>query len=226
MDSETLAPFLGVLRAIEQHLSVIADALAADDASLGPNFQRRLSEYPDFDWASIDAMPVKRDEHGVTLVQWRGQEYTRRRHADYDASVWFSRYTGRKDENDRKVYARLVTFSARPRVVKSLPAEVSERLPERADRKPAGADRKPAGGDSKPAASTPSPDPSPVPVVAPDRQSKPVGPTPFWKAVGSLKAAGKIPGDMDVRREGIVQDAIKSSDFARALAWLKREFDQ
>jgi hypothetical protein len=101
------------------------------DLSVGPNFQRQLNEYPTFDWESIGAEIVKWDRHGATVVMWQGLEFFRRRHTDYDASVWFSRYTGQKDENDRKVYARLITFSDRPRIVKALPEEVAERLPER-----------------------------------------------------------------------------------------------
>ena len=116
-------------------LDIIAESLVnghgnGNGPSAGPNFQRALPEYPTFDWETIGAEIVKWDRHGATVVKWQGLEFFRRRHTDYDASIWFSRYTGQKDENDRKVYARLITFSDRPRIVKGLPDEVTDRLPE------------------------------------------------------------------------------------------------
>ena len=114
-------------------LDIIAESLVnghGNGPSAGPNFQRALPEYPTFDWESIGAEIVKWDRHGATVVKWQGLEFFRRRHTDYDASIWFSRYTGQKDENDRKVYARLITFSDRPRIVKGLPDEVTDRLPD------------------------------------------------------------------------------------------------
>lgn len=128
------------LSKINATVQAVAETTASIAASLvnghgpgpdtGPNFQRALPEYPTFDWEAIGAEIVKWDRHGATVVKWQGLEFFRRRHTDYDASVWFSRYTGQKDENDRKVYARLITFSDRPRIVKSLPDEVADRLPE------------------------------------------------------------------------------------------------
>jgi hypothetical protein len=121
------------LERVNTTLDIIAKSLVnghGNGPSAGPNFQRALPEYPTFDWESIGAEIVKWDRHGATVVKWQGLEFFRRRHTDYDASIWFSRYTGQKDENDRKVYARLITFSDRPRIVKGLPDEVTDRLPD------------------------------------------------------------------------------------------------
>ena len=121
------------LERINATLDIMAKSLVnghGNGPSAGPNFQRALPEYPTFDWEAIGAEIVKWDRHGATVVKWQGLEFFSRRHTDYDASIWFSRYTGHKDENDRKVYARLITFSDRPRIVKGLPAEVTERLPD------------------------------------------------------------------------------------------------
>ena len=123
------------LQAVAETTAIIAKSLVnghgnGHGPNVGPNFQRALPEYPTFDWETIGAEIVKWDRHGATVVKWQGLEFFRRRHTDYDASIWFSRYTGQKDENDRKVYARLITFSDRPTIVKGLPEEVTDRLPE------------------------------------------------------------------------------------------------
>ena len=126
-----LQAIVSELQKMNAALNIITESLGnGHGPNVGPNFQRALPEYPAFDWEVIGAAVVKRDQHGATVVKWRGDEYTRRRHTDYDASIWFSRYTGHKDENDRKVYARLITFSDRPRIVKGLPDEVTDRLPD------------------------------------------------------------------------------------------------
>ncbi|NBD35997.1 MAG: hypothetical protein GVY30_08350 [Chloroflexi bacterium] len=123
------------LQAVAETTAIIAKSLVnghghGNGPNVGPNFQRALPEYPTFEWETIGAEIVKWDRHGATVVKWQGLEFFRRRHTDYDASIWFSRYTGQKDENDRKVYARLITFSDRPRIVKGLPDEVTDRLPD------------------------------------------------------------------------------------------------
>lgn len=218
-----------VLSSIDDHLASISSSLAAISESLergdgenhGPNYQRPLAEYPAFDWETIGAEVVKCDQHGATLVAWRGDEFSRRRHADYDASIWFSRYTGQKDENDRKVYARLITFTARPRVVKSLPDEVSSRLP------PVGATSSSPSSRARPASKTPASAPAPAPAStsasAPSPASDPVTPTQFWGRVNELRSSGQIPDGVDVRAADAVQKSIASGDFRLAMAWLESQ---
>ena len=128
-----LQAVLTELERMNTTLDIMAESLVngnGNGPNVGPNFQRALPEYPTFNWESIGAEIVKWDRYGATVVKWQGLEFFRRRHTDYDASIWFSRYTGQKDENDRKVYARLITFSDRPRIVKGLPDEVTDRLPD------------------------------------------------------------------------------------------------
>ena len=152
-------------------LDIIAKSLVnghGSGPSAGPNFQRALPEYPTFDWETIGAEIVKWDRHGATVVKWQGLEFFRRRHTDYDASIWFSRYTGQKDENDRKVYARLITFSDRPRIVKGLPDEVTDRLP-----------------DASPVASPPQEQP------ADSRQDN----TPSHSSTSRSQGSAKLPTD-------------------------------
>ena len=61
------------LQGVESHLRQIAVS-----SNPAPNYQRPLSEYPTFDWASIGATILNRDGDGVTAVEWNGQVFTRR----------------------------------------------------------------------------------------------------------------------------------------------------
>ena len=102
----------GILRAIvaslhgvEAHLRQIA--LSSNTA---PNYQRLLSEYPTFDWSSIDATVLNRDGDGATSVEWNGQIFTRRSPSNkFQCAIWFSRHLG-QDSDGNKRYARLITF--------------------------------------------------------------------------------------------------------------------
>ncbi|NJL01045.1 MAG: hypothetical protein HC838_17525 [Spirulinaceae cyanobacterium RM2_2_10] len=74
-----------------------------------PNFERQLSDFGDFDWASIQARVIERDRYGPTLVEWRGRQYKRRSPDNkFGAAIWFSRAIGK--EGDRVKYERLITF--------------------------------------------------------------------------------------------------------------------
>jgi DdrB-like protein len=93
------------LQGVEAHLRQIA--LSSNPA---PNYQRPLSEYPTFDWPSIGATVLNRDDDGVTAVEWNGQVFTRRSpNNKFDAAVWFSRHLG-QDADGNKRYARLISF--------------------------------------------------------------------------------------------------------------------
>jgi len=147
-----LSPFekamIAQLAQMNATLVQIATSLSNGEPDTGPNYQRKLVEYPDFDWSEIGAEIVRADSHGATVVRWHGREYTRRRHADYDASLWFSRSTGHKGDDGKTVYARLITFTDRARVARGLPEEVTERLP---DRTPPPATKPQAAGFKVPA---------------------------------------------------------------------------
>src|SRR5215467_11636464 len=93
------------LQGLESHLRQIA--LSSNPA---PNYQRPLSEYLTFDWASIGATVLNRDGDGATAVEWNGQVFTRRSPSNkFDVAVWFSRHLG-QDADGNKRYARLISF--------------------------------------------------------------------------------------------------------------------
>jgi hypothetical protein len=69
----TLRTIAASLQGLESHLRQIA--LSSNPA---PNYQRPLNEYPTFDWPSIGATVLNRDDDGATAVEWNGQVFTRR----------------------------------------------------------------------------------------------------------------------------------------------------
>src|SRR4030095_15078694 len=105
--NEILRMIAASLEGIESHLRQIAVS-----SKPAPNYQRSLSEYPTFDWPSIGANVLNRDDDGVTAVEWNGQVFTRRSpNNKFDAAVWFSRHLG-QDSDGNKRYARFITFRA------------------------------------------------------------------------------------------------------------------
>jgi len=105
--NEILRMIAASLQGVESHLRQMAVS-----SNPAPNYQRPLSEYPIFDWPSIGATVLNRDEDGVTAVEWNGQVFTRRSpNNKFDAAVWFSRHLG-QDADDNKRYARLIVFRA------------------------------------------------------------------------------------------------------------------
>ena len=105
--NESLRTIAASLQGVESHLRQIAVS-----SNPAPNYQRPLSEYPTFDWASIGATVLNRDGDGVTAVEWNGQVFTRRSPSNkFAEAVWFSRHLG-QDSDGNKRYARLVSFRA------------------------------------------------------------------------------------------------------------------
>jgi hypothetical protein len=93
------------LEGIESHLRQMA--ISSNPA---PNYQRPLSEYPMFDWSSIGAIVLNRDDDGVTAVEWNGQVFMRRSASNkFPEAVWYSRHLG-QDVDGNKRYVRLITF--------------------------------------------------------------------------------------------------------------------
>lgn len=119
-----------LLTEILTELRALRTLLTQQPTDIAPNYQRSINEYPTFDWSIIDAEVVAHDRNGATEVTWHGMEFKRRRHTDYNNAVWFSRYTGKTDENGKRVYARLITFSDTKSPVKRLPEEITDLLPE------------------------------------------------------------------------------------------------
>jgi hypothetical protein len=105
--NEILKVIAASLQGVESHLRQMAVS-----SNPAPNYQRPLSEYPTFDWSSIGAIVLNRDDDGVTAVEWNGQVFTRRSPSNKFAdAVWFSRHLG-QDSDSNKRYARLISFKA------------------------------------------------------------------------------------------------------------------
>ena len=105
--NEILQMIAASLQGVESHLRQMAVSSNTD-----PNYQRPLSEYPTFDWSSINATVLNRDDDGATSVELNGQVFTRRSPSNkFDAAVWFSRHLG-QDSDGNKRYARLISFRA------------------------------------------------------------------------------------------------------------------
>jgi len=105
--NEILRMIAASLQGVESHLRQMAVS-----SNTAPNYQRSLSEYPTFDWSSISATVLNRDDDGATSVEWNGQVFTRRSPSNkFDAAVWFSRHLG-QDSDGNKRYARLISFRA------------------------------------------------------------------------------------------------------------------
>jgi len=82
------------LQGVEAHLRQMAIS-----SNTAPNYQRLLSEYPTFDWASIGATVLNRDGDGVTSVEWNGQVFTRRSPSNkFQCAIWFSRHLGQDSD--------------------------------------------------------------------------------------------------------------------------------
>src|SRR5215510_7305016 len=112
--SEILRMIAASLEGVELHLRQIAVS-----SNPAPNYQRPLSEYPTFDWPSIGATVLNRDDDGVTAVEWNGQVFTRRSpNNKFDAAVWFSRCVG-KDADGNNKYVRLIYRKTRLRATSS-----------------------------------------------------------------------------------------------------------
>jgi DdrB-like protein len=105
--NEILRMIAASLQGVESHLRQMAVS-----SNTAPNYQRPLSEYPTFDWSSINATVLNWDDDGATSVEWNGQVFTRRSPSNkFDAAVWFSRHLG-QDSDGNKRYARLISFRA------------------------------------------------------------------------------------------------------------------
>jgi DdrB-like protein len=103
--NKTLQMIAESLQSVELHLREIS--ISSNPA---PNYRRPLSDYRDFDWASIGAIVLQEDKDGATEVEWNGQVFTRRSPDNsFDAAVWYSRSVG-KDSEGKNKYLRLITF--------------------------------------------------------------------------------------------------------------------
>ncbi|HLO84809.1 MAG TPA: single-stranded DNA-binding protein [Nostocaceae cyanobacterium] len=107
-------------------LERIADALDRFVPNTAPNYQRSISEFPNFDWSSINATVEKSDQYGAAVVSWCGYQFVRRSPSNkFGAAIWFSRCVGKND--NQNIYERLITF-------KPLSDKEAEPVPEKVQR--------------------------------------------------------------------------------------------
>ncbi len=98
---------------IVKQLARIADALeriAAGGGPVAPDYQRPIEEYASFDWSTINASVVARDNDGPTHIEHGGVIYTRRSPQNkFEPAIWFSKASGRNEDGDVQ-YLKLITF--------------------------------------------------------------------------------------------------------------------
>lgn len=101
-----LSRMTSLLAAIAKQLDIITRHILP----VAPNYRYPLKNYWEFNWDGIDAIVLKRDDEGPTLVKWGNYTWKRRSGGGkFGTAVWFSRPDG-KDENGDTCYRRLVTF--------------------------------------------------------------------------------------------------------------------
>jgi hypothetical protein len=95
-----------IFREMQRSLQTIAGSFW----SVAPNIQKPIGAYPGFDWSSIGATVLKKDDDGPSIVECNGKVYKRRAPDNkFEASIWFSRCTG-KDSDGGNQYETLISF--------------------------------------------------------------------------------------------------------------------
>ncbi|MCO5185406.1 MAG: single-stranded DNA-binding protein [Anaerolineae bacterium] len=98
-------------------ITTLLRQLLRQNAPYAPNYRYPLAAYWTFDWTTIGAEIIRRDDKGATQVLWGGYLWTRRNDAgrQYGKAIWFSRIDSGSDRDDL-TYIRLITFknSAEP----------------------------------------------------------------------------------------------------------------
>jgi len=101
---------------IQQRQNTVLERIAASLERLAPanqsapNYQKTLEEFRGFDWVTIGATVVQSDPSGAAIVEWSGQQFTRRSPTNkFGEAIWFSRSVGKDDDGNTR-YERLITF--------------------------------------------------------------------------------------------------------------------
>lgn len=118
---------LAALNRIAGAVEELADAQKLQ-ASRAARYTRKIKEYAEFDWASIEAQVLLRDrDKMVSVVRWQGNEYTRR---NKNNDIWFSRKIGQRPDPRSggmvPTYDTLIVFRAQGGTPKSIAEEVQE----------------------------------------------------------------------------------------------------
>ena len=108
MTDEQFQMILSELRkqtqAIEAQTQAIQSQTQATQAlQVSPDYSYPFSAFDGFDWSSIGATVVSRDQYGASVVQWAGRQYIRRSKSTYGKEFWFSVSVDGE-------YKRLITF--------------------------------------------------------------------------------------------------------------------
>lgn len=102
---------VNLLTAVASATNRIADAMEAHQAQdEDQTVVLPLSDYKAFDWATIGARVIFRDDDGVAAVAGAdGKIYKRRNKADFGNDVWFARGAG-EDKAGKVIYKALIRF--------------------------------------------------------------------------------------------------------------------
>jgi len=134
-EEKTMIQLQAATVAVLHRIATALEAIALTKAP-APNFVRPIGEYAEFDFDAIGAKVAARDQHGPTMLEWGGYQWTRRSPSNkFGSAIWFSRPIG-KDETGVR-YARLITFRE-PGEAEPLPGKVAEKV---GNGKPAAAHR-------------------------------------------------------------------------------------
>ena len=134
-EEKTMIQLQAATVAVLHRIATALEAIALTKAP-APNFVRPIGEYAEFDFDAIGAKVAARDQHGPTMLEWGGYQWTRRSPSNkFGSAIWFSRPIG-KDETGVR-YARLITFRE-PGEAEPLPGKVAEKV---GNGKPAAAPR-------------------------------------------------------------------------------------
>ncbi|ACK73739.1 hypothetical protein PCC7424_5672 (plasmid) [Gloeothece citriformis PCC 7424] len=107
---------------------LLTKEITSNTEEFEPNFKAMLNEYKNFDWDTIEARVISSDGEGVTVVQYRGKVFERRRSSVDDvkgAAIWFSSAT--KTPDGKVKYLKLITFREKS-PIRPLHGEIKEQL--------------------------------------------------------------------------------------------------
>ncbi len=212
---------IDLLESIDRHLGRLADALEAltwANSPKAPNFVRPITDYQIFDWSSIGAEVVKKDEAGVTQVKWGGYLWTRRSPQNkFSEAIWFSRPEGKNSEGQTQ-YARLITFKklgevepVPPKVLKLAGEPVIDvvtALPQSVESAPAGKPENKPSYDALKSEIKKLQKPSQAVELIP----KSDGPTVYWLVVERFKIGKERASSVIKNSQGDWNKALRSLD--------------
>lgn len=110
MDDQVLGLLERFVSGVER-IAAALETISSANAPESPDHRFPLKAYANFDWSTIGAEPIARDQSGPLVVKWNGFTFVRR-FADtpkYGKAIMFSRNAGRGEDGNE--YHSLVKFS-------------------------------------------------------------------------------------------------------------------